>query len=1124
MAESLVEVSSGNQKASGLDDKPGSVHSSLQQVIADASKVVSVNILGVRGRELWCASEIFGMKKYLESTYVSEDLTKGVQLMQVLGAGKVNQLHWLTATEPIKGEGMEATIVISCLAPLIVVIPLDQQVIGEDSSLCFPEIKKLLVSAQAGRSPLVVIGICKYSYDERVLKHVVMNTLGIRTDHMLFVLESSDHLMLSSICTEINKVLTKSLLAAESSFLEVDKAILLERCKKTKILTLDQFRSRLTEDVTDVQLAQFTLHLEQTSLVMCCPFVNTEGDVYQREQYMTSTIVQSRGVSVEDSLVGASYTKGADLNLILDPKLFAIEVDKNIELCRLFHAETNNCLIPAVRHNLIPKSKLSQIFQVLLPALHRASKVLNPLFVACGHADCSEKIYIIVTEPQSQLPVIPDARSCVLLPSCLEANQLVLPLIGYHRIPPLAFRSPGHYKRDIPIPVFYQLIAFLMKHFPSFVKCCAHAAKFNIADQHVLEVSYAETYIKAVVYVRGTVSPITPTICDGIRIMIRDHLDMLLKTSGVLVICQAAVLHDSNSTWSDFVDLIDFDPYCTNQELCSIGGQLFSPTDDFFLWFGKLGPKPSEIQKSYMSIKSDIDPVRALTWLYERQLIIGSELDRMLDQNADMRLQALLLLLENKGARGLEIIDAILHDNTLKKHQRLTVETETEIAQIGEGRRHQQAHRVMAASPMQEPSLTAKADSHSKPGDHEISRNVGQTDADLNYSTLESTRKEQLNQLGIKSLQSRSAQQSQESSITSTTSLSAIYAGLQEEQIAIPRSSLTVVQTITRTTDSELSSEREPSITEVKRDPEVHPIFESKYWHVERATNSFNEVSLQKGGKRLGVGSFGTVFHGVLHSETGQKFEVAVKRLKKATSLNPAQVKMSRKQFGTEMNVLTRYLHKNIIRLVGFSSDGPELCLIYEYMSRGPLSHRLDCKDNTLPLDWRVRLTIGQDIASALEFLHTAFRLPVVHRDVKSSNILLGSHFEAKLSDFGLAVIWDSDGDQQPEDTGEPSYGTRAYMAPESLQGLISTKGDVYSLGMKAYLEDMERQKVNIVKMLDPKARWPISRRGQGKDSSYGLDLLKIGKMAAIGDHTNRPDIVEVLLQLTALISNIEQS
>ena len=63
-----------------------------------------------------------------------------------------------------------------------------------------------------------------------------------------------------------------------------------------------------------------------------------------------------------------------------------------------------------------------------------------------------------------------------------------------------------------------------------------------------------------------------------------------------------------------------------------------------------------------------------------------------------------------------------------------------------------------------------------------------------------------------------------------------------------------------------------------------------------------------------------------------------------ASSLNPKQVELSRKQFGVEMNILTRYLHKNIVRLLGFSSDGPELCLIYEYMQNGALSHRLDCK------------------------------------------------------------------------------------------------------------------------------------------------------------------------------------
>ena len=108
---------------------------------------------------------------------------------------------------------------------------------------------------------------------------------------------------------------------------------------------------------------------------------------------------------------------------------------------------------------------------------------------------------------------------------------------------------------------------------------------------------------------------------------------------------------------------------------------------------------------------------------------------------------------------------------------------------------------------------------------------------------------------------------------------------------------------------------------------QIHPIFESKYYHIERSTDCFNDRPRKEGGRRLGSGSFGTVYYGVLHSETGDKFDVAIKRLKKvgamadkgdeldclefvvlqASSLNPAQVELSRKQFSTEMNILTRY-------------------------------------------------------------------------------------------------------------------------------------------------------------------------------------------------------------------------
>ena len=107
-------------------------------------------------------------------------------------------------------------------------------------------------------------------------------------------------------------------------------------------------------------------------------------------------------------------------------------------------------------------------------------------------------------------------------------------------------------------------------------------------------------------------------------------------------------------------------------------------------------------------------------------------------------------------------------------------------------------------------------------------------------------------------------------------------------------------------------------------------------------------------------------------------------------------------------------------------------------------------QDRTPPLDWRVRLKIGRNVAAALNFLHNRYRLPVIHRDVKSANVLLGKKFQAKLSDFGLAVVGD------PEDKfvahHGPSAGTRSYMAPEATEGFIVPAIDVYSLGMVGIL------------------------------------------------------------------------
>jgi hypothetical protein len=352
---------------------------------------------------------------------------------------------------------------------------------------------------------------------------------------------------------------------------------------------------------------------------------------------------------------------------------------------------------------------------------------------------------------------------------------------------------------------------------------------------------------------------------------------------------------------------------------------------------------------------------------------------------------------------------------------------------------------------------------------------------------------------------------------------------------ATPQPGLTWTGNLPKWSQATAPSPSPPAVPQIPHvetsgEPQIHPIFEAKYYHIERATDGFNDRSFRDGGKRLGSGSFGTVYYGLLHSEDGKKFEVAIKRLKKASTLNAAQVALSRKQFGTEMHILTRYVHRNIVKLIGFSSDGPELCLIYEYMQRGALSHRLDCKDGSAPLDWKIRISIAEDLMNAIDFLHNGYRQSIIHRDVKSSNVLIGGQWEAKLSDFGLAFTA-GDGDQRPPSPG-PSVGTRPYMSPEAFEGVVTTKIDVYGYGvilyelatglppysskkkqdLKSYIDDIQRQHVDLMKMLDPKARFP-----KGRNDTFGLDLLDIAQRATIKKYTDRPSIKDLQLPIKKL-------
>ncbi|CAK7332009.1 unnamed protein product [Dovyalis caffra] len=188
----------------------------------------------------------------------------------------------------------------------------------------------------------------------------------------------------------------------------------------------------------------------------------------------------------------------------------------------------------------------------------------------------------------------------------------------------------------------------------------------------------------------------------------------------------------------------------------------------------------------------------------------------------------------------------------------------------------------------------------------------------------------------------------------------------------------------------------------------------------------------------LGSGGFGTVYKGELEDGT----KIAVKRMETGVVSGKAV-----DEFQAEIDVLSKVRHRHLVSLLGYAIEGNERLLVYEYMPQGALSMHLFHwkKLNLEPLSWTRRLSIALDVARGMEYLHNLARETFIHRDLKSSNILLGNDFHAKVSDFGLVKL-------APD--GEKSVvtrlaGTFGYLAPEyAVMGKITTKADVFSYGV----------------------------------------------------------------------------
>ncbi|XWS23430.1 hypothetical protein CRYUN_Cryun28dG0013400 [Craigia yunnanensis] len=207
-----------------------------------------------------------------------------------------------------------------------------------------------------------------------------------------------------------------------------------------------------------------------------------------------------------------------------------------------------------------------------------------------------------------------------------------------------------------------------------------------------------------------------------------------------------------------------------------------------------------------------------------------------------------------------------------------------------------------------------------------------------------------------------------------------------------------------------------------------------------QATNNFSEDH------KIGTGSFGSVYQATL--DDGR--EVAVKRAE-ITSTSSYVIGTKRQEdkdnaFVNELEYLSRLHHKNLVRLLGFCEDFNERVLVYEYMNNGTLHDHLHKCQNPPFMSWAIRLKIALDAARGIEYLHEYAVPPIIHRDVKSSNILLDATWTAKVSDFGLSLLGPGDDESH---LSLRAAGTVGYMDPEyyRLQQL-TTKSDVYSFGV----------------------------------------------------------------------------
>ncbi|XP_062012879.1 probable leucine-rich repeat receptor-like serine/threonine-protein kinase At3g14840 isoform X3 [Rosa rugosa] len=276
---------------------------------------------------------------------------------------------------------------------------------------------------------------------------------------------------------------------------------------------------------------------------------------------------------------------------------------------------------------------------------------------------------------------------------------------------------------------------------------------------------------------------------------------------------------------------------------------------------------------------------------------------------------------------------------------------------------------------------------------------------------------------------------------------------------------------------------------------------------IKAATNNFDPVN------KIGEGGFGPVYKGTLLDGT----IIAVKQLS-------SKSKQGNREFVNEIGMISCLQHPNLVRMYGCCIEANQLLLVYEYMENNSLARALyGPEDDTLNLDWPTRQKICLGIAKGLAYLHEESAVKVVHRDIKTTNVLLDQDLNAKISDFGLAKL----DEEENTHISTRIAGTIGYMAPEyALWGCLTYKADVYSFGVVA-LETVAgknnmkyrpneniqclmdwvlvlQQRGNLLELVDP-------RLGSDFNKKEAIRMIKVALLCANPTAGLRPIMSEVV-------------